>query len=42
MADGSNTFGFALYGGNKPESFKQQASVEPYFATPMLLVGWRF
>jgi hypothetical protein len=35
-------FGFALYGGNKPDSFEQQVEDEPYFASPMLFMGWRF
>jgi hypothetical protein len=34
--------GFGLYGGNKPQSFKDKASDEPVFTAPMVFVGWRF
>lgn len=34
--------GFALYGGNKPESFKVQAEEEGVFTAPMVFLGWRF
>jgi hypothetical protein len=34
--------GFGLYGGNKPQSFKDKASEEPVFTAPMVFVGWRF
>jgi hypothetical protein len=32
-------FGFALYGGNKPQSFKDEASA--FFTAPMLFLGMR-
>jgi hypothetical protein len=34
--------GFGLYGGNKPQNFKDKASEEPVFTAPMVFVGWRF
>jgi hypothetical protein len=34
--------GFALYGGNKPQSFKDQVAKEGVFVAPMVFVGWRF
>ncbi len=34
--------GFALHGGNKPESFRREVDDEPIFTTPMFFVGWRF
>jgi hypothetical protein len=33
---------FGLYGGHKPQSFKDKASAEPVFTAPMVFVGWRF
>jgi hypothetical protein len=35
--------GFGLYGGNKPQSFKDQADREgAIFAMPVFFLGWRF
>jgi hypothetical protein len=34
--------GFGLYGGNKPQSFKDQAEREGIFAVPVFFLGWRF
>jgi hypothetical protein len=34
--------GFALYGGNKPQSFKDQAKREGVFTAPMFFLGWRY
>jgi hypothetical protein len=34
--------GFALYGGNKPDSFKRQVKKEPLFLSPLFFLGWRF
>jgi hypothetical protein len=34
--------GHALYGGNKPQSFKDQAKREGVFSAPMIFLGWRF
>ena len=34
--------GFALYGGNKPESFKRQVKKEPVFQSSLFFIGWRF
>jgi hypothetical protein len=34
--------GFGLYGGNKPQSFKDQAEDEGVFMAPMFFLGWRF
>jgi hypothetical protein len=34
--------GDALYGGNKPASFRQQADAEGTFTTPMVFLGWRY
>jgi hypothetical protein len=31
-----------LYGGNRPESFKQQVDDQPYFTSPVPFMGWRF
>jgi hypothetical protein len=34
--------GFDLYGGNKPQSFKDEAEEDPIFSAPMVFMGWRF
>jgi hypothetical protein len=34
--------GFALVGGNKPQSFKDQVEDEPVFVSPMFFLGWRW
>jgi hypothetical protein len=34
--------GFGLYGGNKPQSFEDNAKDDPVFAAPMVFIGWRF
>jgi hypothetical protein len=34
--------GFGLYGGNKPQSFKNKTNEHPIFTAPMGFFGWRF
>jgi hypothetical protein len=34
--------GFGLYGGNKPQSFKDKAKQDPVFMAPVFFLGWRF
>jgi len=34
--------GFGVYGGNKPETFKEEVRDEPYFGAPLVFIGLGF